>query len=289
MSKLQNSDYQYIHTHLNEEVFNELVLPHLWQGSRGPKPKISLYKIFNYILKVLYTGCQWKELPIDKGPDGKAEIHYTRVYRKFVHWVTFGSLQKIFVQTLVVLKEQEKLDLQMLHGDGSNTVAKKGGDGVGYSGHKHQKGEKLLAIADNRGNIIAPALVAPVNESDMKLLPGGLLRLKETLRALSIRLPKSTLLNLDAGFDSRKNRKCVWNAGLRPNIKENPRNRKKARRGRKRFFDKEAYKQRFVIERTFAWADKFRRILIRHERYQARFFGFQLLAFTLINLRNIIN
>ncbi len=35
-----------------------------------------------------------------------------------------------------------------MHGDGSNTVAKKGGDGIGYSGHEHQKGEKIIAIVE---------------------------------------------------------------------------------------------------------------------------------------------
>ncbi len=30
-------------------------------------------------------------------------------------------------------------------------------------------------------------------------------------------------LNLDAGFDSKHNRKIVFNAGMIPNIKENPR------------------------------------------------------------------
>jgi hypothetical protein len=42
------------------------------------------------------------------------------------------------------LAEQDHLDLSILHGDGTNTVAKKGGDGIGYSGHKHQKGEKII-------------------------------------------------------------------------------------------------------------------------------------------------
>ncbi len=48
---------------------------------RGPDCKIGYHKAFNYILKVLYTGMQWKELPIEKGPDGKAEIHYTGIYK----------------------------------------------------------------------------------------------------------------------------------------------------------------------------------------------------------------
>ena len=33
-------------------------------------------------------------------------------------------------------------------------------------------------------------------------------------------------LNLDGGFDSRRNREAIFNAGLIPNINENPRNRK---------------------------------------------------------------
>jgi hypothetical protein len=41
-------------------------------------------------------------------------------------------------------------DLSVLHGDGSNTVAKKGGDGIGYSGHKHQKGEKVVGTCQRQ-------------------------------------------------------------------------------------------------------------------------------------------
>jgi hypothetical protein len=49
------------------------------------------------------------------------------------------------------LAAHDHLDLSVLHGDGTNTVAKKGGDGIGYSGHKHQKGEKIIAIVENNG------------------------------------------------------------------------------------------------------------------------------------------
>jgi hypothetical protein len=43
-------------------------------------PKLPLRKIFNYILKLLYLGCQSKTLPIDKDPAGRPEIHPTSVY-----------------------------------------------------------------------------------------------------------------------------------------------------------------------------------------------------------------
>ena len=62
----QSQSWQGIPTHLTFRRFEEFVLPHLHTGSRGPQPKLALHVIFNYILKLLYLGCQWKELPIKK-------------------------------------------------------------------------------------------------------------------------------------------------------------------------------------------------------------------------------
>jgi hypothetical protein len=38
-------------------------------------------------------------------------------------------------------------------------------------------------------------------------------------------------------------------------------------------------------ERTFAWEDKFKRLLLRFERIQQRHYGMKLLGYTMINLR----
>jgi transposase len=137
----------------------------------------------------------------------------------------------------------------------------------------------VIALVDNHGYVLSPLTMAPVNEVDLVLLPEGLKDLKRVVRAAGL------ALNLDAGFDSKANRKCVFNAGLKPNIKENPRNRQKLKRGRKRFFDNALYKLRFIVERTFAWEDKFKRLLLRFEIKQSHHLGFKLIAFTLINLR----
>lgn len=139
-------------------------------------------------------------------------------------------------------------------------------------------------MVDNHGYVLSPLTMAPVNAVDMGLLPAGLKDLKRVTREVGLYVT-GAVLNLDAGFDSKANRKCVFNAGLKPNIKENPRNRQKPKRGRKRFFDDALYKLRFTVERTFAWKDKFKRLLLRFETKQSRHLGFKLLAFTLINLR----
>jgi transposase len=93
-------------------------------------------------------------------------------------------------------------------------------------------------------------------------------------------------LNLDGGFDSRYNRKAIFNAGLIPNIKENPRNRQVSKRGRKRLFNAAIHSLRLRVERTFAWEDKFKRLLLRFEFIQQRHYGMKLMGYTLINLRH---
>jgi len=115
---------------LGEKEFKKFILPHLSLPKRGPECKIGYHKAFNYILKVLYTGMQWKELPIDKAPDGKSEIHYTVIYKLFARWADDGSLEKAFIASVKHLSAEKKLDLSLLHGDGSNTVAKKGVKGL---------------------------------------------------------------------------------------------------------------------------------------------------------------
>jgi transposase len=142
----------------------------------------------------------------------------------------------------------------------------------------------VLALIDNQGHVLSPLTVAPVNEVDMGLLPQGLRDLKRVAREVGIEV-SGAVLNLDAGFDSKANRKAVFNAGLKPNIKENPCNRQKPKRGRKRFFDAALYHYRFTVERTFAWEDKFKRLLLRFETKQSHHLGFKLRAFTLLNLR----
>jgi transposase len=122
----RSKKYQSIPTHLSVEEFNQFVLPHLTDGSRGPKTKVSFYRLFNYILKLIHTGCQWEEIPIEKDVSGKPEIHYTRIFRTFQRWQRDGCFEKIFVGSVQHLFENNLLDTDVIHGDGSTTAAKKG-------------------------------------------------------------------------------------------------------------------------------------------------------------------
>src|SRR5207245_6514031 len=107
--------------------FSAFILPHLSMPKRGPKCKLGYYRVFNLILWVLYTGMQWKCLPVPQDAQGKPAIHYTTVYKVFAKWADDGSLWRAFWASVVHLAEAKRLDLNVLHGDGTNTVAKKGG------------------------------------------------------------------------------------------------------------------------------------------------------------------
>ena len=139
-------------------------------------------------------------------------------------------------------------------------------------------------MTDNNGYVLSPLPVAPVNETDMVLLPDSLKALKRVAKMVGLDL-RGAYLNLDAGFDSTHNRTCMFNAGMIPNSAENPRNRKCTKRGRKRFFNAAIHALRTRVDRTFAWEDKCKRLRLRFEHLQQRHFGMKLLAYILINVR----
>lgn len=108
-------------TKLSRRDFNQYINPYLSRGKRGPPTKISRHKIFNYILYVLHTGMQWDELRTKRN-----EIHWSNVYRWHNKWSKDGSYRNLFETGIERLRLAGKLDLSVIHGDGSNTVAKKG-------------------------------------------------------------------------------------------------------------------------------------------------------------------
>src|SRR5712692_167863 len=115
---------------LSEMEFAAFLLPHLSMPKRGPKCTLGYHRVFNLILWLLYTGMQWKCLPIPHDANGKPAIHYTTIYQVFAKWADDGSLWQAFVASVRHLAAEKHLDTSVLHGDGTNTVAKKGAMGL---------------------------------------------------------------------------------------------------------------------------------------------------------------
>jgi transposase len=129
---------------LSETEFTAFIFPHLSMPKRGPKCKLGYYWVFNLILWVLYTGMQWKCLPVPKDAQGKPAFHYTTIYKVFAKWADDGSLWHAFVASVAHLSDAQKLDLRILHGDGTTAVAKKGGMALATRGTNTRRARRSL-------------------------------------------------------------------------------------------------------------------------------------------------
>src|SRR5262245_51492513 len=127
---------------LSAPEFDAFLLPHLSMPKRGPKCTLGYYRVFHLILRVLYTGMQWKCLPVPHDSDGTPAIHDTTVYTVFATWADDGSLWQAFVASVRPLAAEKQLDLRVRHGDGTNTVAKKGGMVSGSQGTNTSRASK---------------------------------------------------------------------------------------------------------------------------------------------------
>ncbi len=113
-----------IPTEVTKTQFEQHFDSYLSKAKRGYVSEQPLYKIFNYILYKLYTGCQWPALPIEKGPDGQPIMSYQVPYYHFRKWSKDGSLQRLFDASIISIRGE--LNLSELNLDGSHSVAKKG-------------------------------------------------------------------------------------------------------------------------------------------------------------------
>jgi transposase len=88
--------------HLPRQVsrkdFNCYIAPYLTKPHKGPKPKVSLFKIFNYTLFVLHSGIPWRKLQT-RGH----ELHWMNVYRRYYRWSKDGVYNTLMRASLLDL------------------------------------------------------------------------------------------------------------------------------------------------------------------------------------------
>lgn len=182
---------------------------------------------------------------------------------------------------------EDDLDLSELNLDGSHSIAKKGGESVAYQPRKRAKTSNILPLTDVKGYVVATTGIIAGNHHDSFNLKPHLQTAFKTVKRLDLVI-KGAFFNADSAFDTKAARKVCFNHGVIPNIVENKRNRKKPKRGRKRLFDPEIYKHRFTSERSFAWIDKFRALLVRFDHKDEFFLGGHYIAYAMINLRHVL-
>ena len=269
------------YTNLTKVEIETLILPFIPPNRRGFKSQFNMADIFSCIVYKLKTGCQWSMLFVDlecfTPPFSWQTVYY--YYRK---WCSQGVFKQIWQTYQFILKDL--LDTEKLNLDGTHSLVKKSAESSRYQPRKRGKTSNVLILTDGRGIPIAIGDILSGHHNDLYQLVPQFSKMTAQIKACGIVVTNS-ILNADKGFDSKAFRRACYRRNLLPNIVENMRNRKKKKRGRKRFFHQEVYNQRFVNERTFAWIDAFRTLLIRFDKLDQCWMNWHYLAFALIILK----
>jgi transposase len=150
---------------LSKDKIEALILPHLSEGSRGSEPGVELWRIVSVILYRLKTGCQWRMLPLDAFFEGGTALKWQGVYYHYREWVRDGSFKKLWIELLK--SHHHLLDLSSMQLDGSQTLAKNGGEHIGYQGRKAARTTNGLFLCDNEGLPLSMATPTSGNHHDL--------------------------------------------------------------------------------------------------------------------------
>ncbi|WP_157465451.1 IS5 family transposase [Deinococcus apachensis] len=242
------------------------LLPSREKQSRRGRPRRADKELLEGILWVLRTGAQWHHLPRPEYPPKST------CFERFQEWNERGVFPNVLGQLYELLEEQELLDLREAFIDGTFSAAKKGAQMSGRP--KKGKGTKIMLMVDASG---LPLAVHTESAS-----PGEVTLVHATLEA-SFGLDFPQRLIGDKAYDSDPLDAELAALGVEM-IAPNRKNRKqKTQDGR----PLRRYKQRWMVERTIAWLQSFRRIRTRDERKAQNFLGFVQLACILILLRRV--
>jgi transposase len=270
---------------LTKRQINQNLMPHLSKGKRGPNCKVGFWRIVRAILYRMRTGVQWRHLPM-ASLFGRHLTSWQSVYHHFSNrvagrWCKDGSWHRLWIAVLDLCREL--LDMSSVEFDGSHTLAKRGGQQVGYQGRKKAKTTNMLFLTDRQGMPLACSDPMCGKHNDLFEIEKSVHKMMDTLHQAGI-LTDGLFLNGDAGFDARKLREICSEYGIIPNIISNKRN-KATSESEDYLFDSQLYEERFVVERTNAWIDGFKALLMRYETNAKHWLGVHYLAFSFILLR----
>jgi transposase len=232
----------------------------------APQREYALRDVFNALRYVVKTGCQWRYLPNDFPP-------WTVVYQQARRWVAAKVFEAIAHDLRLVVRLNDDrsenpsaiiLDARTLQSTPES------GARAGYDGGKRRKGSKVHAAVDTLGNLLA-MLVTPANEQDRAQV-GELAKQVQEVTEQSVELAF-----VDQGYTGESAASQAETHSIKLEVVKHT----EAKRG---FV---LLPRRWVVERTFGWLARFRRLARDYERLTTTLTGWHWLAFLSILLARI--
>jgi transposase len=233
----------------------------------APQREHSLREVFNGARWVVRAGASWRMMPHDLPP-------WHTVYQQTQRWVKAEVFEALAQDLRMLLREIAGRDPQptaaVLDGRTLQSSPESGGR-AGYDGAKRRKGSKVHVAVDTLGHLLA-LLVTPANAQERAQV-GDLA--EQVQEATGERVEVAFV---DQGYTGEDAAEAAGAHGIRLAVVKLP----EAKRG---FV---LLPRRWVVERSFAWTARFRRLARDYERLAATLKGLHLLAFTVIMLRRFI-
>jgi transposase len=233
----------------------------------APQREHDLREVFNGLRWVVRTGSPWRYMPHDLPP-------WEAVYQQTQRWLKAGVFVEMVHDLRVLLRLSEgrapEPTAAILDSRTLRSTPESGSRG-GYDGAKRKKGSKVHAAVDTLGNLLA-LHVSPANEQDRG-------RVEELAEAIQEATGESVeLAYVDQGYTGEKAAEEAEAHGMRLEIVRH----EEAKRG---FV---LLPRRWVVERDFAWASRFRRLAKDYERLPATLAGLHFVVFACLFLQQAI-
>jgi transposase len=233
----------------------------------APQRDYPMRDLFNAIRYVVRTGCQWRYLPHDFPP-------WTAVYQQARRWIDAGAFEAITHELRVIVRliEDRASHPSGVIFDGRTMQSTpESGARAGFDGHKKKKGSKIHAAVDTLGNLLA-LTVTPANENERSQVQELAVRVQEVTN------DKVEIAFVDQGYTGEEAAAAASDEGIRLVVVKHT----EPKRG---FL---LLPRRWVVERTFGWLGRFRRLARDYERLTTTLKGWHWVASLVIMLARIV-